>query len=72
MTEVEEIVAAHQFTTWTMRLCGGIVTSHAGCSCDSALRFDWYGREEQHRSHLLEAVFAAGQDSGRSDLQEVR
>ena len=71
MTEVEKVVATHQFTTTTTSR-GGIVTSHAGCSCDPALSFYWKEREDRHRLHLLEAVFTAGQESGRSDLQEVR
>lgn len=60
--EIDAVVAAHLIkthsTTW-----GSTNYHHAGCTCDPALEFDWYERDEQHRSHVLAAVFAAGRAS---------
>ena len=64
---ISAVAEAHQFTVERTTTRTGAVTRRARCTCDPSVEFDWDKREEQHRTHLLAAAFAAGQ-AGAANL----
>lgn len=67
---ITKCIQAHQIQT-TSSSRGGIVHRRAGCTCDPAIEFDWYKRDEEFNTHLHHAIFEAGRAQGISDAGQT-